>query len=76
MHRNPAHRRIPVCGAQAGLRRCEGRRPRIHSPAHFVLNYMNSREDRQNINDGRFTAYREFSADTSIDFGAENSDKK
>ena len=45
-------------------------------PAHFVLNYMNSREDRQNINDGRFTAYREFSADTSIDFGAENSDKK
>lgn len=40
-------------------------------PSHFVLDYMNSREDRQNLNDGRFSAYHQFSADSSIDFGAE-----
>lgn len=38
-------------------------------PSHFVLNYVNLRESRQNINDGRFSGYHEFSADSSIDFG-------
>jgi hypothetical protein len=37
-------------------------------PSRFVLDYMNSRQDRQNLNSGRFSAYREFSADTSIHF--------
>jgi hypothetical protein len=37
-------------------------------PAHFVLNYFNEVADRQNINDGRYSAYRQFGADVSIQF--------
>lgn len=37
-------------------------------PAHFVLNYFSEVADRQNINDGRYSAYRQFSANTSIRF--------
>lgn len=37
-------------------------------PSHFVLEYVNKVADRQNNNDGRFSAYHEFSAASSIDF--------
>ena len=35
-------------------------------PSHFVLNFVNTKEDRQNINEGRFSDYRQFSTDVSI----------
>jgi hypothetical protein len=37
-------------------------------PSHFVLHYYNSLDDRDHINDARFTAYRRFSAEATIQF--------
>jgi hypothetical protein len=37
-------------------------------PAHFVLHYMDAREDRQHTNDGRYSGCRRFGADASIRF--------
>jgi hypothetical protein len=37
-------------------------------PFRFVLHYMDSREDRQHTNDGRYSGCRRFGADASIRF--------
>ena len=37
-------------------------------PNHFVLHYMDAREDRQHTNDGRYSGCRRFGADASIRF--------
>jgi hypothetical protein len=37
-------------------------------PSHFVLHYMDAREDRRHTNDGRYSGCRRFGADASIQF--------
>jgi hypothetical protein len=37
-------------------------------PSHFVLHYMDAREDRQHTNDGRYSGCRRFGADATIRF--------
>jgi hypothetical protein len=37
-------------------------------PSHFVLHYMDSREDRQHTNDGRYSGCRRFGADALVRF--------
>jgi len=37
-------------------------------PSHFVPHYMDSREDRQHTNDGRYSGCRRFGADATIRF--------
>jgi len=37
-------------------------------PFHFVLHYMDSREDRQHTNDGRYSGCRRFGSEASVRF--------
>lgn len=37
-------------------------------PSHFVLRYLDFTEDRQHINEGKFSDYRRFSTDAEIQF--------
>jgi hypothetical protein len=37
-------------------------------PSNFALHYMNSVEDRQHINEGRYSACRQFTADATVQF--------
>jgi hypothetical protein len=41
-------------------------------PSHLVLQYVDHDDDRQHTNDGRYSAYRQFSADATIQFGDAN----
>ncbi len=40
-------------------------------PSNFLLHYLNYREDRQHTNEGRYTGYRQFSAEATIQFEGE-----
>ncbi len=41
-------------------------------PSHLVLHYVDHEDDRQHTNDGRYSAYRRFSADATLQFGDTN----
>lgn len=53
------YKSAPVAGSQFIL------------PSHFVLTYLDTKLDRQVINDARYSDYRRFSADSSIQFADE-----
>ncbi len=37
-------------------------------PSHFVLNYFNHENDRQHVDDGRYSDYHQFSTDATLKF--------